>query len=450
MRLWDLETGELMRVFDIRPEHEGLGWVGCVLSPDGNTALSGATDNLVRLWDLESGEEIRRMEGHTDWLTAMTISPDGQQALTGAFREPTVILWDVDSGELIHRLIGTGGTIDLAFSPDGRNALSTHFDSTLILWDLESGEQVRRFIGHRDFVWGVDFTPDGRRAVSSASDGTLILWDVATGQEIRRYVASDVEIRVTEVTPDGHHALAGFTDGTVILWDLESGEVMRQFHGHEGDITNIDISHDGRTAVTGGGDFVIIQWRLATPELEELLAWIDTNRYVRELNCEERELYQIKPLCEVELVEAKATPEPMDGGLEAPDRIKHTAQVGENRGEIVLGDFQIWLYEGQVGEVLTIRVLADNPADNVPYFNRLEHGVMDTVLYIISPDGTIIAMNDDAETIEMTTNSLIEGLVLPVDGTYRIEVHSVGGLNEGAYTLIIESSPPSASETPTP
>jgi hypothetical protein len=37
---------------------------------------------------------------------------------------------------------------------------------------------------------------------------------------------------------------------------------------------------------------------LAAPSLDELLDWVAANRYVRELTCDERELYQIEPLCE--------------------------------------------------------------------------------------------------------------------------------------------------------
>ncbi len=35
-----------------------------------------------------------------------------------------------------------------------------------------------------------------------------------------------------------------------------------------------------------------------TPALGEMLDWIEENRYVRDLTCQERELYRIEPLCE--------------------------------------------------------------------------------------------------------------------------------------------------------
>jgi WD40 repeat protein len=36
----------------------------------------------------------------------------------------------------------------VAFSPDGRFALSGSLDKTLILWDVATGDRVRTFTGH--------------------------------------------------------------------------------------------------------------------------------------------------------------------------------------------------------------------------------------------------------------------------------------------------------------
>ena len=41
--------------------------VNCVtFSADGNRALSGGDDAMVRMWDIESGEELVRFEGHSE------------------------------------------------------------------------------------------------------------------------------------------------------------------------------------------------------------------------------------------------------------------------------------------------------------------------------------------------------------------------------------------------
>lgn len=52
----------------------------------------------------------------------------------------------------------------VAFSPDGRCALSGAWDNTVKLWDVASGKELRTFLGHTDPVYGVAFSPDGRFA----------------------------------------------------------------------------------------------------------------------------------------------------------------------------------------------------------------------------------------------------------------------------------------------
>ena len=50
-------------------------------SPDGVLLASGGgsgNGNTIQLWHPETGERIATLEGHTDWLTALTFSPDGK------------------------------------------------------------------------------------------------------------------------------------------------------------------------------------------------------------------------------------------------------------------------------------------------------------------------------------------------------------------------------------
>lgn len=117
------------------------------------------------------------------------------------------------------------------------------------------------------------------------------------------------------------------------------------------------------------------------------------------------------------------------------------AGVGETQGEIAIGGGQVWRYEGQSGELLTVQVNANKPASGADKQKRQAEGLLDTRLIIRSTDGTVLAADDDIVNFE-NTDSRVEMLQLPEDGIYEIEVRSLGNQYGGAYTLVIESRKP--------
>ena len=162
--------------------------------PDGRRALSAANDMTMRIWDLEGDREVRRT-----WL-------------------------DVAYQDLVY---------DVAFSRDGLFALSTDPEG-IQLWDLASGVKLRTLSGHHGNILGVAFSPDGRQALSCSgtdyyddqlrqelggSDNTVRLWDVASGQELARLSGHSGNVNCVAFLSD-RRAVSGSSDTTVRLWSL--------------------------------------------------------------------------------------------------------------------------------------------------------------------------------------------------------------------------------------
>jgi WD40 repeat protein len=72
----------------------------------------------------------------------------------------------------------------VAFSPDGRLALSGGRDAKVRVWNLETGRATHVLAGHGKAVWAVAFTPDGRTGLSGGGDEVVKLWDLATGKPV--------------------------------------------------------------------------------------------------------------------------------------------------------------------------------------------------------------------------------------------------------------------------
>jgi WD40 repeat protein len=181
LRLWNLDTGELTA------SPGGREGNGVAFSPDGKLIATWTKNHMVRLWDVKNQKEVRRLEGHTEWVCAGAFSGDGSRLLTGTWpsdysgpvpRRSELKLWEVTTGKplLTIDVPAPRNVHGLAISPDGRRALSCGDAGLVELWDLETGKRVIAFKGHVGRVCDVAFLPGGRTAVSVGDDCTIRLW----------------------------------------------------------------------------------------------------------------------------------------------------------------------------------------------------------------------------------------------------------------------------------
>ena len=54
------------------------------LMPDSTKAITASDDFLVRIWDVSTGRCLSAMEGHTGWVVALAVSPDGDHVVSSS------------------------------------------------------------------------------------------------------------------------------------------------------------------------------------------------------------------------------------------------------------------------------------------------------------------------------------------------------------------------------
>ena len=73
------------------------------------------------------------LTGHEGWVTSVAISPDGQTLVSGS-TDDTIKVWDLSTGKLVRTLTGQKGGVEIAISPDGQTLVSGSWDHTIKVW----------------------------------------------------------------------------------------------------------------------------------------------------------------------------------------------------------------------------------------------------------------------------------------------------------------------------
>jgi WD40 repeat protein len=113
------------------------------------------------------------------------------------------------TGETKTTLQGHTGWVNaVAVTPDGRHVVSGSSDNTLCVWDLATGETKTMLQGHTSLVNAVAVTPDGRHVVSGSWDNTLRVWDLKDRKEILTFTL-DAIVTACVVAQDNRTIVAG-------------------------------------------------------------------------------------------------------------------------------------------------------------------------------------------------------------------------------------------------
>ncbi|KAH8703410.1 putative ribosome biogenesis protein Rsa4 [Talaromyces proteolyticus] len=269
-----------------------------------STMVTGSGDNTARIFDCDTGTPVETLKGHTDWVLAVSFSPNGQMIATGS-KDKTVRLWAAAKGKPLGTLKGHSRWINsLAWEPyhlqeEGRPRLaSASKDSTVRVWDVIN-KRIEMVLSHKDSVtcvrWGgigkiYTASLDKTVRVWSAKEGTLITSLGAHTHRVNHLALStdfvlrtafhdhthkvpDTEAERVEVAKSRFEKAATINgkiterlvsasdDFTMYLWDPEnSTKPVARMLGHQKAVNHVTFSPDGAYIASAAFDNHVKLW----------------------------------------------------------------------------------------------------------------------------------------------------------------------------------------------
>lgn len=259
---YDYSTGHFATPLIVLPKDaSGLAYL------DGSRRLVYQTSSKTTILDAATGRPIR---SYPIGFGPFAVSPDGTTLAAGD--GPAIRFLDLRTGHVALGIgAAPGGTVQMAFTPDGKTLVTSGEDGKTLLWDVGSHTVRDTFAGHSGPVHAQAISADGATLYTGSFDTNVLGWDLAGRRSFPgSFQAIDTDpaqkVWTLAVSPDSRTTAVGSTTGKVALWDAKTLQPKQTFPAVRGIVSAVAFGRRGRdlvvSGITSATSSVLRVWRL--------------------------------------------------------------------------------------------------------------------------------------------------------------------------------------------
>jgi WD40 repeat protein len=249
-------------------------WVTSLsLSPDGKTIATAGRNGTVRLWNLQGQPLGSPWQANRGEIYNLVFEPQGKSIATVG-RDGRLKIWDLKGHLQKEWKVDENTVYGVAFNPKGNLIATSGRDGKAKLWNL-SGTRLAQFEGHQNWIWNVKFSPDGKSIATAAYDGSARLWNLSGKELVKFPYSQDTIVRGLSFSPNGRLLATSADDGKLKLWDLssrESAQPLAQSDGNLGRMYAVSFNSSSQLVAASGSSYQVRVWKLLGNQLSQQIA----------------------------------------------------------------------------------------------------------------------------------------------------------------------------------
>uniref|UniRef100_A0A0G4HPM7 U3 small nucleolar RNA-associated protein 13 C-terminal domain-containing protein n=1 Tax=Chromera velia CCMP2878 TaxID=1169474 RepID=A0A0G4HPM7_9ALVE len=311
-----LTSDESLRLVDLSPnggcDSVSLGGhqktvLCCDVSPNGEWAVTGGKDEVVRLWSLKLLACVAECKGHTGPIAAVAllrqaasyppVSPRNSIRLVSVSQDKTVKAWTVFLPSALAACLrdlsteqqkpeeakkknksrqsgsGRAGVFHMmqgqAFSATGRRGgegadrISDSLGGAVVVTSSDF-----TLVAHQRDVNHVAVSPNDKLIATSGQDKVARLWSLADGSAQGECKGHTRGVWASAFSPADKVLATASGDTTVKLWNLRqfACPCMKTLQGHSHAVLRVGFLPGGLQVVSAGGDGLVRLWNVRTSD----------------------------------------------------------------------------------------------------------------------------------------------------------------------------------------
>ena len=239
--------------------------ITCSFHPKTKILTVGFSTGIFSIYELPDFTNIHSLSISQKKIDAMDINSTGEWIAFGCSKLGQLLVWEWQSESHVLKQQGHSNDMTcLSYSPDGQFIATGGDDGRVKLWNTSSGFSFVTFSDHQSGVSAIEFAKQGQIVFSASLDGTIRAYDLIRYRNFKTFASPvPVQFGCLAIDPTGEIICAGSLDTfDVYMWSVQTGKLLDVFSGHTGPVCSMNFSPIDGTLATGSWDKSIKIWNL--------------------------------------------------------------------------------------------------------------------------------------------------------------------------------------------